>query len=43
MCDIIILNVNDPTKEHVLDKLLKYHTKILLGDCNAKLRREDIF
>jgi exonuclease III len=29
--------------ERVLDQFLKYHKKILLGDFNAKLRREDIF
>jgi hypothetical protein len=29
--------------EHVFDKFLKYHTKILLGDFNAKVRREVIF
>jgi hypothetical protein len=27
----------------VFDKFLKYHTKILLGDLNAKVDREDIF
>jgi exonuclease III len=29
--------------EHVFDKFLKYHMKILLGDFNAKVGREDIF
>jgi exonuclease III len=29
--------------EQVFDKLLKYHMKILLGDFNAKVGREDIF
>jgi hypothetical protein len=29
--------------ERVFDKFLKYHMKILLGDINAKLGREDIF
>jgi hypothetical protein len=29
--------------ESVFDKFPKYHTKILLGDFNAKLGREDIF
>jgi exonuclease III len=29
--------------EHVFDKFPKYHMKILLGDFNAKIRREDIF
>jgi hypothetical protein len=29
--------------ERVFDKFPKYHTKILLGDFKAKVRREDIF
>jgi hypothetical protein len=29
--------------KHVFDKFPKYHTKILLGDLNAKVGREDIF
>jgi hypothetical protein len=29
--------------EHVFDKFLKYDMKILLGDFNAKVGREDIF
>jgi endonuclease/exonuclease/phosphatase family metal-dependent hydrolase len=29
--------------ERVFDKFPKYHTKIVLGDFNAKLGREDIF
>jgi exonuclease III len=29
--------------EHVFDKFQKYHMKILLGDFNAKVGREDIF
>jgi exonuclease III len=29
--------------EHVFDKFPKYRTKILLGDFNAKVGREDIF
>jgi exonuclease III len=29
--------------EQVFDKFLKYHMKILLGDFNAKVGREDIF
>jgi exonuclease III len=29
--------------ERVFDKLPKYHVKILLGDFNAKVGREDIF
>jgi hypothetical protein len=29
--------------EHVFDKFLGYHMKILLGDLYAKVRRKDIF
>jgi exonuclease III len=29
--------------EHVFDKFPKYHMKILLGDFNVKVDREDIF
>jgi hypothetical protein len=29
--------------ERVFEKFLKYHMKILLGDFNAKVGREDIF
>ena len=29
--------------EQVFDHFPRYHTKILLGDFNAKVRREDIF
>jgi hypothetical protein len=29
--------------EGVFDQIPKYHMKILLGDCNAKVGREDIF
>jgi hypothetical protein len=29
--------------EHVFDKLPRYHMKILLGDFNDKVGREDIF
>jgi exonuclease III len=29
--------------EHVFDKIPEYHTKILLGDVNTKIVREDIF
>jgi hypothetical protein len=29
--------------EGVFDQFLKYHVKILLGDFNSKLGREDIF
>jgi hypothetical protein len=29
--------------EHVFDKFLEYHTKILLRGFNAKVGREDIF
>jgi hypothetical protein len=30
-------------EQHLFDKLPKYHTKILLGDFNATVGREDIF
>jgi hypothetical protein len=50
---IIVLNVHAPTEdktddekeelERILDKFPKYHMKILLGDLNAKVGREDIF
>jgi hypothetical protein len=30
-------------KERVFDKFPKYHMKILLGEFNAKVGREDIF
>jgi hypothetical protein len=30
-------------REHISDKLPKYHTKILLGDFNAKVRGENTF
>jgi hypothetical protein len=29
--------------DHVFDKFPNYHMKILLGDFNAKVRREDVF
>jgi hypothetical protein len=29
--------------EHVFNKFPKHHTKILLGDFNAKVGRQDIF
>jgi exonuclease III len=29
--------------EHVFNQFLKYHMKILLGDFNAKIGREDVF
>jgi hypothetical protein len=29
--------------EHVFDTFPEYHMRILLGDCNAKVGREDIF
>jgi exonuclease III len=31
------------TLEHEFDKFPKYHMKILVGDFNAKVSREDIF
>jgi hypothetical protein len=50
---VIILNVHAPTEDKTgdvkdsfyeeLDKFPKYHMKILLGDFNAKVGREDIF
>jgi hypothetical protein len=52
-CDISILNVHVPTEdmkdsfyeklERVFDKFPECHMKILLGDFNAKVGREDIF
>jgi endonuclease/exonuclease/phosphatase family metal-dependent hydrolase len=49
-CQVIVLNVHAPTEdktdeelERVFDKFPKYHMKILLGDFNAKVGREDIF
>jgi exonuclease III len=30
-------------QEHVSDQFPKYHTKVLVGDFNAKVKREDIF
>jgi hypothetical protein len=54
-CDIIALNVCAPTKdkiddmklleelECVLDTFHSYHMKILFGNFNAKIGREDIF
>jgi exonuclease III len=52
---IIVLNVHAPTEdktdgvkdseelERIFDKFPKYHMKILLGDLNAKIGKEDIF
>jgi endonuclease/exonuclease/phosphatase family metal-dependent hydrolase len=50
-CNIIVLNVYAPVKEkrqyeeleQVLDHFPQYYTKILLGDFNEILGREDIF
>jgi hypothetical protein len=52
-CHIIVLNVHAPTDdvkdsfyeevERVFDKFPKYHIKILLGDFNTKVGRENIF
>jgi exonuclease III len=54
-CDITVTNLHDPTEnkdinnsfyeelEQVLDQFPKYHTKMFLGDINAKVGREDIF
>jgi hypothetical protein len=48
-CDTV-LNVHAPTEdkddiklEQAFDQFPGYHTKIFLGDFNAKLGREDIF
>jgi hypothetical protein len=51
-CDIIIRNVHAPTEDKIDDMdsfyeelecvLDKFHTKILLGDFNTKIGREDI-
>jgi exonuclease III len=45
-----ILDTTDDVKgrfykelDHVFEKFPKYHMKILLGDFNAKVGREDIF
>jgi phage-related protein len=35
--------VKDSFLERIFDKFPKYHMKILLGDLNAKVGREDIF
>jgi hypothetical protein len=46
---IIVLNVHAPTEDKtdyvkdIFDKFPKYHMKILLGDLNAKVGRQDIF
>jgi len=50
---IIVVNVHAPSEElkdsfyeeleEVFDHFPKYHMKILLGDFNAKIGREDIF
>jgi hypothetical protein len=54
-CDVIELNVHAPTKdddikdsfyeelERVFDQFPRYHMKLLTGDFNAKIGREDIF
>ena len=51
--NIVVLNAHDPSEEKndsfyeelekILDHFRKYHTKIVLGDINAKVEREDIF
>jgi len=54
LCDIIVLNVHVPSGdkdddiiyeeiERLFDQLPMYHMKILLGDFNAKVGRENIF
>ena len=52
-CNIIVLNVHAPSEEksdeskeeleHVFYHFPKYHMKILLGDFNVKVGRENIF
>ena len=52
-CNIIVLKVNATSEdskeriyeelEQVFNRILTYHMKILLGDCNAKLGREGVF
>jgi hypothetical protein len=47
-CNIIILNVHAQGGEKaMIEKVFchfpQYHTKLLLGDLNAKLGREDLF
>ena len=53
-CNIIVVNVHTPSEEkgeeskdeeleQVFDHFPKYHTKMLLGDFNAKVGRENIF
>jgi hypothetical protein len=49
-CRVVVLNAHTPTEdsfygelERVFDKFHKYHMKILLGDFNSKVDREDIF
>jgi hypothetical protein len=51
-CHIIVLKVHKTNDvkdsfykklERLFDKFPKYHTKILLGDFNAKVGKEDIF
>jgi hypothetical protein len=42
MAFFIVTDVKSSTLKHVFDKFPKYHTKIFLGDFNAKIGREDI-
>ena len=52
-CNIIVVNVHAPSEEksdeskhsfyEVFDNFPKYHMKILLGNFNAKVGRENIF
>jgi hypothetical protein len=45
-CNIIVLNVHAPSEDKSddsKDRFPRYHMKILLGDFNAKVGRENIF
>jgi hypothetical protein len=42
MADIITNSIYEELEE-LFDQFLRYHMKILLGDFNAKIGREDIF
>jgi hypothetical protein len=43
MLNIIIRGHLNEEQEHMFHKLTKYHMKILLGNFNTKVDREDIF
>jgi hypothetical protein len=48
-CDIIVLNVHAETEDRSdnmkdeLDQFRKYHTKMVVGNFNVKVEREDNF